>query len=97
MRTPASRYRYWNWKRKDTKKQQALQHTPRYLYVVVRLIVGKEYGWWRGTERNHAFTRDINKACKFRTAKCAQTTADNSLLYKLADYKVCKINKTLLD
>ena len=68
---------------------------PRVLFVVVRLIGKREYGYWRGCYKydGHTFTPHPSKAYLFKCKDQAEATADNSMLYRYASYKVIRYRK----
>ena len=68
---------------------------PRVLFVVVRLIGKREYGYWRGSERNKGttFTPNPDLASKYRTEQQAQANADNSMLWRYCNYRVRQLKK----
>jgi hypothetical protein len=86
-------YRLWKWQRNYRKQGQYKR--PRKLYVVVKVVAGKEYGYWRGCYKynGHTFTPHRAKAFKFTCKEQAEATADNSMLYRYSNYKVVRYKK----
>jgi hypothetical protein len=88
-----AKYRLWKWQRNYRKQGQYKR--PRKMYVVVKVVAGREYGYWRGCYQynGHTFSPEPAKAYLFRCKKQAEATADNSMLYRYANYKVIRYRK----
>jgi hypothetical protein len=88
-----AKYRLWKWQRNYHKLGQ-YKH-PRKLYVVVKVVGSREYGYWRGCHKydGYTFTPHPAKAYLFKCKDQAEATADNSMLYRHANYKVIRYKK----
>lgn len=85
--------KWWWTKRQYDKSFRPRRHRRRY---VVRKVVGQQvYGYWCGSERYNGvgFTDDIRRAFVCPSRKVAQANADNTMLYRHANYRVERVRK----
>lgn len=88
-----ARFRLWLWKRNYDRLGRYKK--PRKLYAVRKVLYGKEYGWWLGCYKynGYAFTKNKRKAYLFCRKELAETTANNSNLDRVCEYRVVRYKR----
>lgn len=84
----------WWWTRRQYKRSfRPRRH--RHRFVVRKLVGGRVYEYWCGPHKYNGttFTNDVKRAVQFPSKTHAQSTADNTMLYKYANYQVEKLRK----
>lgn len=87
------RYRLWRWQRQYRKSFRYKK--PRRHWVVVKVVARRDYGYWRGCYKygGYGFTDKLERAYHFNSKEHAESTADNTELWRKTGYRVVQIKK----
>jgi hypothetical protein len=87
------RYRLWRWQRQYRKSMRYKK--PRRYWVVVKVVAKRDYGYWRGCYKynGYTFTEHPSQAYLFNSEGLAETTANNTELWRKTNYRVIRIKQ----